>query len=363
MPQDIKANSAYNTQIPSTTDTANILAAFINYHYGVTNGTAPEDNALTPGLGVVGLLNLKANLASPIFTGTVYAPTIKPAVSANTSLSLSTNNVSASAGNITLNAGNSTSAGNGGSITLTSGTSANSNPGNITLAAGSGTVNLTSTTVAVSGGLTVGGGYGSSGVTITSLGALSLDSTLTSGSNIVSEGKTSSVTEQAAGFFFGSSGQVQATRDNGTPIYAHRYGSISGSQTMIQFVYKGVLSGTIATTSAGTPAFVAASDYRIKTNITPITDAIERMKNAKAYTFYKNIDPTHTLQTGFIAHELAKVQSDLVVGEKDGVDKDGNPIYQEVMETKLIPVMAQAINDLIGLVEKLTSRIEELETK
>jgi len=31
------------------------------------------------------------------------------------------------------------------------------------------------------------------------------------------------------------------------------------------------------------------------------------------------------------------------------------------MEAKIIPVMAQAINDLIGMVEELKARIEQLE--
>jgi hypothetical protein len=101
----------------------------------------------------------------------------------------------------------------------------------------------------------------------------------------------------------------------------------------------------------------------MKTEITPISDAIERMKNAKAYTFYKidEVDPSDTLHTGFLAHELAEVQPDAVLGEKDAVDEGGDPIYQEVMEAKIIPVMAQAINDLIGMVETLTARIEALE--
>jgi hypothetical protein len=404
MTTTIGASTPYVLTIPELTETADIQVALKLLSYGTSSDPA-NDAAITAG-SLVGYLKTKSNIASPTFTGTVYAPTIKAASSANDPLALSTINQSSGAGSITITAGNSTTSGNGGSITLTAGSSASSNPGNIVINAGGGTATGTislgtafgsnqpitlgtsastvtvagaltvgggfgSTGVTISsagnidsdGALTVGGGYGSSGVTISSTGAISLDATLTAGSNIVTDGKTNSVTEQVSGFFFGSSGQVQATRSTGTPLYSHRHGAITGSQDMIQFVYKGVLSGTVATTSGGTPAFTAASDYRIKTDITPITNAIERMKNAKAYTFYKNIDPTHTLQTGFIAHELAEVQSDLVVGEKDAVDKDGNPIYQEVMETKLIPVMAQAINDLIGLVEKLTSRIEELETK
>ena len=132
---------------------------------------------------------------------------------------------------------------------------------------------------------------------------------------------------------------------------------------MLQFLYNGSTNGTINVASGGTPAFASGSDYRMKTDITPISDAIERMKNAKAYTFYKidEVDPSDTLHTGFLAHELVDVQPDAVLGEKDAVDENGAPVYQEVMEAKIIPVMAQAINDLIGMVETLTARIEQLE--
>jgi hypothetical protein len=134
---------------------------------------------------------------------------------------------------------------------------------------------------------------------------------------------------------------------------------------MMQFVYNNSENGRINVSSGGTPAFASGSDYRMKTDITPITDAIERMKNAKAYTFYKidEFDPSDTLHTGFLAHELANVQPDSVLGEKDAVDENGAPIYQEVMEAKIIPVMAQATNDLIAMVESLTSRVQDLENR
>jgi len=69
MPQDIKTNSAYNTQVPSVVDAADIVAAFTNYHYGVTTGSAPED--ANANAGIVGLIKNRAPSASPTFTGKV----------------------------------------------------------------------------------------------------------------------------------------------------------------------------------------------------------------------------------------------------------------------------------------------------
>lgn len=206
---------------------------------------------------------------------------------------------------------------------------------------------------------TVYGGTGvNSGAAITAL------TNIYAGNVISLDGKSGTVTSQDAGYYFSASGYILAARTGGIPMYSHRYGA-SGTSAMFQFIYNGTNSGAINTTSGGTPAFASGSDYRMKTDVTPITDAIERMKSAKAYTFYKidDIDPTDTLHTGFLAHELADVQADAVVGEKDAVDENGDPIYQEVMEAKIIPVMAQAINDLIGMVEALTARVELLENK
>lgn len=78
MPQEIKTGSAYNTYIPSLTDTADIVTAFTNYHYGITTGTAPGDGAVVNKAGIAGwfkyLDNSKADKASPTFTGTVVLP-------------------------------------------------------------------------------------------------------------------------------------------------------------------------------------------------------------------------------------------------------------------------------------------------
>jgi hypothetical protein len=186
---------------------------------------------------------------------------------------------------------------------------------------------------------------------------------LLAGSAIQHNTRTSTTTESANGIYASSSGFLSICR-NGTPLIINQY-SGSGTVYPVQFYYTGTASGRISMTSGGTPAFTSGSDYRMKENVVPITDAVERMKHAKAYTFNKieSVDPTMHPQTGFLAHELEEVHPEAVVGEKDAVDENDDPIYQEVMEAKIIPIMAQAINDLIGMVEALTARVELLENK
>lgn len=193
--------------------------------------------------------------------------------------------------------------------------------------------------------------------------------------NIISSNRSTNgagVNLAYAGYYMPSTGYGSFIAGQ-NPLYLLRAGA-SGTVSIAQFYYTGsainsgataTASGVINITSGGTPAFASGSDYRMKENLVPVTDAIDRMKLAKAYTFNKieSVDPTMHTQMGFIAHELAEVAPDAVVGEKDAVDEDGNPIYQEVMESRLIPIMAQAISDLIYQNEALIARIEALENK
>lgn len=194
--------------------------------------------------------------------------------------------------------------------------------------------------------------------------ALQVTGNVNSAVSVTTSSKSATPTEQSAGCYLGSSGYGIMARSGGIPTYIHRYGA-SGTTSFVQFIYNGNNNGLINIASGGTPAFASGSDYRMKENITPVTDAIERMKKARAYTFNKidSVDPSNNLHTGFIAHELAEVQADAVIGEKDAVNEDGTPDYQQVMEAKIIPVMAQAINDLIAMNESLEARLAALEAR
>ncbi len=74
MPQDIRTGSPFNSKVPLLTDTADIVKALKDYHYGVESypSTDNAENNLTT--GIVGMLNTKAPKASPTFTGTVVLP-------------------------------------------------------------------------------------------------------------------------------------------------------------------------------------------------------------------------------------------------------------------------------------------------
>jgi hypothetical protein len=110
-------------------------------------------------------------------------------------------------------------------------------------------------------------------------------------------------------------------------------------------------------TSGGTPSIVAASDYRRKENIVPIEDAVEKVKALKPSRFNFKHVPDETID-GFIAHEVAEVVPMAVDGEKDAVDEDGNPVYQGVDASKLIPILTAALQDALKRIEVLEKKVK-----
>lgn len=113
--------------------------------------------------------------------------------------------------------------------------------------------------------------------------------------------------------------------------------------------------GSISVTAAAA-SFNTTSDYRLKENITPIDDAVARVMAYKPKRFNFKTTPDQTV-SGFIAHELAQVAPTAVLGAKDGVDEEGNPVYQGVDLTKEI------IADLTAALQIALKRIEALENK
>ena len=49
---------------------------------------------------------------------------------------------------------------------------------------------------------------------------------------------------------------------------------------------------------------------------------------------------------GFLAHEIAEVVPEAVVGEKDAVLEDGTPDYQSIDQSKIVPLLVKTIQEL-----------------
>jgi hypothetical protein len=144
----------------------------------------------------------------------------------------------------------------------------------------------------------------------------------------------------ASSAFVGESGNfVQSLYSKGT-----------GSQVYVDFrigwtssTAQGTQTGSITTNGTGT-TYATSSDYRLKNTITPMTGALAKVALLKPCTYKWNSDGSNG--EGFIAHELAEVVPDAVVGNKDGVDANGNPNYQGIDTSFLVATLTAAIQEL-----------------
>ena len=117
--------------------------------------------------------------------------------------------------------------------------------------------------------------------------------------------------------------------------------------------------GSITTNGSAT-AYVTSSDYRLKENITLLDGAIARLNQLPVHRFNFIADPD-TVVDGFIAHEAAAVVPESVTGEKDEEDENGNPVYQGIDQSKLVPLLTAALQEAIAKIEALEARITALE--
>ena len=140
------------------------------------------------------------------------------------------------------------------------------------------------------------------------------------------------------------------------------YKSFQGSGTPhMTFLNGATTVGTI--TNNGTNAsYNTTSDYRKKNELGDIKDACERVMSLRPilYEFKGIINPTK--QEGFIAHEVQEIVPSAVTGDKDAVDPVTDaPILQQLDQSKLVPLLTQALKDALWKIEKLEEKVEELE--
>jgi hypothetical protein len=174
--------------------------------------------------------------------------------------------------------------------------------------------------------------------------------------------QNSGASSNGAGFFFTS------TDDRGNVLIQHAGATGATSRKQISFFNaSGSEVGYVSSTGSAT-SYVTSSDYRLKENIAPMTDALSVVQQLKPVT-YTWKDGGFSSQ-GFIAHELQKIVPECVVGEKDSVDAEGNPKYQGIDTSFLVATLTAAIQELKALVDTqastittMTDRITALEAK
>jgi len=123
----------------------------------------------------------------------------------------------------------------------------------------------------------------------------------------------------------------------------------------------GANAGSISHVSATVVAYVTTSDYRLKEDVQPMTGALAKVAQLKPVTYKWKSDGL--AGQGFIAHELAEVVPDCVIGEKDAVYPDNSINPQGVDTSFLVATLVSAIQEQQALIESLTTRLTALENK
>ena len=115
--------------------------------------------------------------------------------------------------------------------------------------------------------------------------------------------------------------------------------------------------------SNGVTAVNTSSDYRLKENIVNITDGITSVKKLTPKRFSWKNSSASELYEGFLAHEVAESvpNSKAVDGDKDAVI-DGNPVYQGMDYSRLVPILTAALKEAITKIETLETKVATLES-
>jgi len=142
-----------------------------------------------------------------------------------------------------------------------------------------------------------------------------------------------------------------------------RTSNTSGTQYHIGIDRNGTQAGHLTSNANNQVALNNGSDYRLKENISDMTDGIERVKQLQPKKFSFLSNPDKEIVDGFLAHEVKDLVPCSVLGEKDAVDKDGEPVMQTIDITALIPVLTGAIKELIAKVETLEAEVKSLKGK
>lgn len=134
--------------------------------------------------------------------------------------------------------------------------------------------------------------------------------------------------------------------------YAGIYLNCNTNDAVAEFRKSGSSVGTIAVTGSGT-TYNTTSDYRLKTNLEPLTGAVARVQSLPVYrvNFLSEMDAPK--RDAFLAHEAAEVVPDAVTGEKDAVNQDGSIKAQGLDTSRLVPVLWAAVQELAARVAAL----------
>ena len=174
--------------------------------------------------------------------------------------------------------------------------------------------------------------------------------------------------------FWGNTTFAGSGAANSYPIISDQVAFGTGNIGHILFKNGNGFVGSITTNGSAT-AYNTSSDYRLKTDIQPMENAIDRL-NALEPVNFQWIESGERVD-GFIAHDAQLVVPDAVFGEKDAMrteivkDEDDVPTgevltlpdYQAIDQSKLVPLLTKALQEAISKISSLEARVTALEER
>ena len=159
-----------------------------------------------------------------------------------------------------------------------------------------------------------------------------------------------------------------------TALYIMRTEAGCGQGYFIEFAFRTTAGaqntiGRIENNGATNVLYTTYSDYRLKQDVAPITDAISRIKTLKPIKFRWKDDLEMGYQDGFIAHEVEETNDFkyLISGKKDATRKkydnpeETEPDYQGIDYAKFTPILISALQEAVGKIETLETKVAALE--
>ena len=101
---------------------------------------------------------------------------------------------------------------------------------------------------------------------------------------------------------------------------------------------------------------VQPSDSRLKDNLTPITNPVDKIKSLRGVEFdWNSGEHVGTHDVGLIAQDVEAVLPEAVTTQEDG--------YKNLAYTKVIPLLVEAMKEQQAMIEALRAEIDLLKTK
>jgi hypothetical protein len=155
---------------------------------------------------------------------------------------------------------------------------------------------------------------------------------------------------------------IKSTGGGGNPTITVWNNENTNDCTLIEFRTNTVdqTKGSVTyNASTGLIQYNTSSDYRAKTLNGTLQNASDSVALLSVYEGTMN-GATQPMPM-MVAHEVQEVAPYCVTGEKDAIDENGEPVYQQLNYSAIVPLLTAALQEALAKIESLESRLAALE--